>query len=195
MATDTAFYILGGLLTATALGVSLLGLRNERLPGRAFAAFLALFLVLVVATAVLAVRNGQEESAARAAEEATAAGQGGGETAQAPSGQQQGGGGTPAPAPKGPGGKLSIAADAAQLAFDKKTLSTKPGKVEVTFTNPAQIAHNFAIEEGGKLLGQTPLITASTATQTFDLAPGSYTFLCTVPGHAQAGMQGTLTVK
>ena len=151
MATDTAFYILGGLLTATALGVSLLGLRNERLPGRAFPAFIALFLVLVVATAVFAVRNGQEESAARAAEEATAAGQGGGETAQAPSGQQQGGGGASAPAPTGPGGKLAIAADAAQLAFDKKTLSTKPGKVEVTFTNPAQIAHNFAIEENGKL--------------------------------------------
>ena len=28
-----------------------------------------------------------------------------------------------------------------------------------------------------------------------DLKPGKYTFLCTVPGHAQAGMKGTLTVK
>jgi len=30
---------------------------------------------------------------------------------------------------------------------------------------------------------------------TANLAPGTYTFLCTVPGHAQAGMEGTLTVK
>jgi uncharacterized cupredoxin-like copper-binding protein len=27
------------------------------------------------------------------------------------------------------------------------------------------------------------------------LKAGKYPFLCTVPGHAQAGMKGTLTVK
>jgi uncharacterized cupredoxin-like copper-binding protein len=27
------------------------------------------------------------------------------------------------------------------------------------------------------------------------LKPGTYTFLCEVPGHAAAGMKGTLTVK
>ena len=30
---------------------------------------------------------------------------------------------------------------------------------------------------------------------TANLKPGSYTFYCTVPGHEQAGMKGTLTVK
>jgi uncharacterized cupredoxin-like copper-binding protein len=27
------------------------------------------------------------------------------------------------------------------------------------------------------------------------LKPGTYTFYCSVPGHEQAGMKGTLTVK
>jgi plastocyanin len=195
MSNDTVFYIVGSCLAATALIVSVIGLRNQRFPGRAYPFVILLFAVLIATAMTFAVRTGKDESAARAAENAQQAAAEGGATAQAPSGGQQGGASQQPAAPKGPGGNLKISADPTQLAFDTKSLSSKPGKVTVTFTNPQQIAHNFAIEENGKLLGQTPLITASTAKQTFDLAAGSYTFLCTVPGHAQAGMQGTLTVK
>ena len=198
MANDTAFYIIGSCLAATALIVSFLGLRDERFPGRAYPVVILLFAVLVAAAMTFAVRTGKDESAAHAAENAqeAAAAQGGGATAQAPSGGQQGGASQQPTAPKGPGGNLKISTDpSGQLAFTTKSLSSKPGKITVTFTNSQQIAHNFAIEQNGKLLGQTPLITASTGKQTFDLAAGTYTFLCTVPGHAQAGMQGTLTVK
>jgi plastocyanin len=196
MSNDTVFYIVGSCLAATALVVSVIGLRNERFPGRAYPFVILLFAVLIATAMTFAVRTGKDESAARAAEPAQAAAAQGGATAQAPSGGQQGGAAQQPAAPKGPGGSLKISTDPnGQLAFDTKSLSSKPGKVTVTLTNPQPIAHNFAIEENGKLLGQTPLITASTAKQTFDLAAGSYTFLCTVPGHAQAGMQGTLTVK
>jgi uncharacterized cupredoxin-like copper-binding protein len=34
-----------------------------------------------------------------------------------------------------------------------------------------------------------------TSKVTVNLKPGKYTFYCTVPGHEQAGMKGSLTVK
>jgi uncharacterized cupredoxin-like copper-binding protein len=51
------------------------------------------------------------------------------------------------------------------------------------------------IEQGGKTLGATPVFTGGTKAVTLNLKPGTYKFFCSVPGHRQAGMEGTLTVK
>jgi plastocyanin len=107
-----------------------------------------------------------------------------------------GGGGAPAqPKPQGPGGTLQLAADPTQILFDKKSLSSKPGKVTIQFTNPAAVQHDVAIEKDGQVIAKSPLVAQGKTSVSAELAPGSYTFLCTVPGHAQAGMEGTLTVK
>jgi len=75
-------------------------------------------------------------------------------------------------------------------------LSTKsiptPGKVTFTFTNIGHVAHDFKID--GKV---TPLIQPGQTTKlavTFTKA-GTYPYLCTVPGHAEAGMKGSFTVR
>lgn len=96
---------------------------------------------------------------------------------------------------KGPGGTLQLAADPTELAFDKTSLTSKPGKVTIEFDNPSAIAHDVVIEKEGKEIAASELIAEGKTSVTAELAPGSYVFLCNVPGHAEAGMEGTLTVK
>ncbi len=65
----------------------------------------------------------------------------------------------------------------------------------ITFTNASPVEHNVTIAEGGKVLGATPTFAGGSKSVTVTLKPGKYTFYCTVPGHRQAGMEGTLNVS
>jgi uncharacterized cupredoxin-like copper-binding protein len=75
------------------------------------------------------------------------------------------------------------------------TLSRKSGPHGTfifKFKNVGHVAHDF------KLAGKkTPLVQpGKTATLTVKITkPGRYPYVCTVPGHAAAGMKGTFTVK
>jgi len=90
---------------------------------------------------------------------------------------------------------LQLAADPSQLAFDRTELSAKPGKVTIDFSNPSPIPHNVVmLEEGKELAGFDPIAEAEEEVSA-DLEAGTYTFICSVPGHAQAGMEGTLEVR
>jgi plastocyanin len=82
------------------------------------------------------------------------------------------------------------------LAYTSDTATAKAGKVTVDFTNPQPLTHDVAIEDSsGKTIGKTELIAEGSDSAVVDLKPGEYTFYCTVPGHREAGMEGTLTVK
>jgi uncharacterized cupredoxin-like copper-binding protein len=75
-------------------------------------------------------------------------------------------------------------------------LSTKsiarPGKVTFVFKNIGHVTHDFKISGKTTPLEQ-PGKTARLVV-TFK-KKGKYTYLCTVPGHAAAGMKGTFTVR
>ena len=90
-------------------------------------------------------------------------------------------------------GVLQIDADeSGALAFTASTATAPPGKIEFVMDNPSPIDHNIALEGDGEgeVVGN-----GGTSRFTATLKPGKYVFLCTVPGHAEGGMKGDLTVK
>jgi plastocyanin len=92
---------------------------------------------------------------------------------------------------------LKLAADpGGQLKFDKTSLEAKAGNVTIDFTNDSPVAHNVSVATAsGELVNESPTFTGGSKTVKLSLKPGTYKFYCTVPGHRQAGMEGTLTVN
>jgi plastocyanin len=104
----------------------------------------------------------------------------------------------PTGASSGAGGEtVKLAANTeGQLEYTTKSLSAKAGSVTIAFTNTAPISHNVNVESAsGEQLGATESFSGGTKNLTLNLKPGTYKFFCSVPGHRQAGMEGTLTVK
>ena len=98
----------------------------------------------------------------------------------------------------GASSNLAIAANpSGSLSYDKKSLSAKAGKVTITMTNMSPVGHNITIQKGtnGAVLGATPTFQGGTKSVSLNLKAGTYTFYCSVPGHRQGGMVGTLTVS
>jgi uncharacterized cupredoxin-like copper-binding protein len=113
------------------------------------------------------------------------------------SGYGGGGGGDSAETKAGSGAsRLMLSADpSGALKFDKTSLSAKPGKVSVVMDNPSDVPHAIevegdGVEEEGKTVGK-----GGVSKVTVDLKKGEYEFYCPVGNHAQAGMEGTLTVR
>jgi plastocyanin len=81
------------------------------------------------------------------------------------------------------------------LKFIPVAAQATPGKVLVKSVNKASIGHNIAVEGNGVSQAGPVVSGGKTSEVTVSLKPGTYQFLCTVPGHAAAGMKGVLTVK
>jgi plastocyanin len=143
-------------------------------------------LALALAAVALVACGGDSDNSP-----STTATSGGGETTSGGAsggGKEEGGGGG--------GSTLKFEADPeGALAYTTTKATAKAGTVTVDFNNPQGLPHDVAIESSGEEVGATEQITEGSASTTVDLKPGTYTFFCTVPGHREAGMEGTLTVK
>ena len=82
-----------------------------------------------------------------------------------------------------------------QLAYTTDYVSSTPGSVTLELKNPQSLPHDVVIESSaGKDVGGTETVVDSSTSASVNVKPGSYTFYCSVPGHREAGMEGTLTV-
>jgi len=140
----------------------------------------ATLLVLALAAAALVACGDDEGTSTTTTSETTG-------TSESAAGGAAGGGGATVSFESDPGGNLAYTSD---------TASTKAGQVTIDFENPQALSHDVAIEgPEGKEIGKTDIVSEGSATTTVELEPGEYTFYCTVPGHREAGMEGTLTVE
>jgi len=91
---------------------------------------------------------------------------------------------------------LKLSADKTKLAYNKKVLKAKTGKITISMLNTSPIfQHDVAIKINGKVHKGKTVGQNGVSKLTLTLKPGTYTFYCTVPGHAAAGMKGKLIVS
>ena len=205
---ETLFYTFGLTLTAAALVVSFFGLRTKGFPKKGIGRLVVLvFVVLVVGTAASAVALSREEAEEREHEQAEAEAEELAEAeAEGPAQEAEEAPGEPAGGQEVPDGEapppealstLQLAADPEALLFDTEELAAEAGEVVIEFENPSAIPHNVVVEgEDGEDLGGTPQISNDSANLEIPaIEPGEYTFYCSVLGHREAGMEGTLTVE
>jgi plastocyanin len=193
------FYIAGGVLVAWALIVSLgLGMRRPDFPSGPSQqrAVIAVTVVLVLAAVSMAVvtSGGSTKSTKKTVTSSTTTPA----TSSTPATSPTATTGTPAPpsSPAAASTSLTLAANPeGQLSYNTKQLSAKAGKVTITMTNMAPEEHNVTVAQGSTVLGATPTFQGGSKTLTLNLKAGTYTFYCSVPGHRQGGMEGTLTVS
>jgi plastocyanin len=80
------------------------------------------------------------------------------------------------------------------FAYTLDVAEASAGMITFLVEHNGGMPHDFAIE-GNRGQQKTAMIEpGQTASLTVDLKPGTYTYLCTVPGHVLLGMKGTFRV-
>jgi plastocyanin len=163
-------YVVGGVLAAWAVLVAAFGATHPEFPrsardGRLVVLITALLVAGAMTSAVLTAGPEGHEAVA-----------------------------TP-PSARPPSSTLALIADpSGGLSYDVRQATVKAGTDTVRLVNRSPLPHNVTIAQGAKTIAATKTVTGTTTTTTANLAPGQYVFYCSVDGHRQAGMQGTLKV-
>ena len=92
-------------------------------------------------------------------------------------------------------GRLEIPADPnGALAYTFANAEAPAGQLEIDSPNESSVPHDISLEGDGVNERGEVVSNGGVSQVSADLQAGEYTFYCSVTGHRQAGMEGTLTV-
>jgi uncharacterized cupredoxin-like copper-binding protein len=87
-----------------------------------------------------------------------------------------------------------VLVEAKEFSFSLSATEAAAGTVTFVVENSGNMPHDFAIRGNGIEEATPHIDPGESATLTVELEPGTYTYICTIPGHEQLGMRGTFTV-
>lgn len=82
---------------------------------------------------------------------------------------------------------------ATEYEFSPSSLTAAAGSVTVHLENQGAIEHDFTIEGMDEISVHAD--PGQSASYDYELDAGTYTFYCSIPGHRETGMEGTLEVS
>ena len=91
---------------------------------------------------------------------------------------------------------ITSGVDGAEFAFDPATIEVGVSEtIKIVFDNKGTIAHDFEIPDLEVVIATTNAGNTGEVTLVAPSVPGTYDFICSIPGHKEAGMVGKLIVK
>ena len=195
-----AFVIAGGVLAAWAVIVALLGMRGfprGKTGERAAIGITAVLFLGAVGSAIadktkVGERHGPESEEHAEPEKAPPAGEPS-EAAAPEAGQSDDEG-----EQHNSGEQTNIALEAdpgGALKFNQDSAKAPAGRVTLTMKNPSGVPHDVSLRGNGVDENGEVVQNDGESKVTADVQPGlSYEYYCSVPGHEQGGMKGTLQV-
>lgn len=90
------------------------------------------------------------------------------------------------------GGSGGTKVTATEFEFSQEALTLASGDT-LELVNDGTVEHDITIEEANMMV--VLVAPGETGSATLNIEPGDYTFYCSIPGHREAGMEGTLTIE
>lgn len=84
---------------------------------------------------------------------------------------------------------------ALDIEFERDEVEAAAGELEVAMVNEGAIEHSWVVEGHEDELRLYTQLAGETDEGTITLDAGDHTYYCDIPGHRDAGMEGTLTLR